>query len=113
MRFFLGCHFEEPVVWNSGCVQLSPVNDEYRLSGPCCDYLDFTVVSFEQGDQLTLNGMFSKYDTGKIKKIATVVTINSASDRDEITVKFGVSRRKYTYVLSPGSATVTCDCVCR
>ncbi|OIN55908.1 hypothetical protein [Arsenicibacter rosenii] len=111
-----GCHTKDPLpadTWSEDCVQLSPVQGGYKLSGLCCAYLNLPVLNLSKGGTFTVNGTYFTFTGAGFAPIATVVDGKLSDNGKQLTIAYTVNQIAETHVLKPGVATATCDyCKC-
>lgn len=111
-----GCHTKDPLpadTWSETCIQLSPVQGGYKLSGLCCAYLTLPVIKVSKGGKFTVDATYFTFTGAGFAPVPTVVNGELSGDGNQLTLSYTVNQQTEKHVLKPGAATATCDlCYC-
>jgi hypothetical protein len=111
-----GCKSKDEIVpteiWNEGCGELAILNDEYRLSGLCCEYVTFPKTTFKKGHTRIVSGTYHTFTGAGFSHVPVPITLKVAEDGNQLTMSFTILTLTKTYNLVPGGAKMICDCFC-
>ena len=112
----LSCNREtEPLPaesWSTGCVELSPHNTEYRLSGMCCAYMILPLLRLNGNQAFSVEGRYNVFTGAGYAETPVRVNGRYVRSAKTLILDYKLNGQVITHTLTPGRATVACYCGC-
>lgn len=99
-------------IWSENCVELTPEQDGYRLSGECCEYAVLPALKINKKGAFSVEGTHHSFIGAGYNTIPIRVRGQVAEDKSTLTLRYSVNTLSKTYTFKPGPATIKCDCYC-
>lgn len=98
--------------WSSGCIELSPHNDDYRLAGMCCAYLILPTLQLDRNQSFYVKGRYNVFTGAGYAETPVVVSGRFIRPDNSLIMEYTINGQTITHTLKPGRATVACYCGC-
>ncbi|KAA9349245.1 hypothetical protein [Larkinella humicola] len=110
------CHSRTEILpseaWSEGCVELAPYQEGYRLSGMCCAYLLFPMVTQAQNGTFKVNGSYYSFSGVAYESVPAEVSGVYSSKDGILTLTYSAGTQSKIHKLKQGHAQMSCYCGC-
>jgi hypothetical protein len=99
-------------VWTDQCANLTSVDGAYRLSGMCCEYLNFPLVKLRMGKTVHVTGSYHGFTGAGFSDIPVTIQLQVDPGGRELKLSYSIGDILKEYKLIADGPVVLCDCYC-